>query len=324
MTGVLGGRRRSAWAIIVGGFLLGLSAWPARASVEEVLRREGFASAPIEQLRGRNADVVRVAINGHEFRLVIDTGTPNTLLFRHAAERAGLAIDRTLGPAYGVNGMADAAASLARVASFSIGGIALPPTPILIAEFHPTVINGGEDFDGLLGLRTLQRIGAVFGYDSAVLFFRPSGFPTRQLHRFFPSVGFAEVSPLLSQGRYLVSVSVNGVPATMMLDSGASTTLLDRRYIEKAGLPPARGVGWGVGLDGHQILQNGVRTQALAVGGVPLPLAVIGVCDPAVFRPRGGTAAIDGLLGFEPLRRLRPYVDAGNDRLYLDTMPGRR
>lgn len=117
--------------------------------------------------------------------------------------------------------------------------------------------------------------------------------------------------PLIVAGSsYLVEVSINQRPVTLLLDTGASITALDERLIRRLGLDRT---GRRVRLS----TANGSRTsniylaETLSMQKVVLNNARVVAVD------LGREARIDGLLGTDVLQRFIYQIDNANNRLIL-------
>jgi predicted aspartyl protease len=118
------------------------------------------------------------------------------------------------------------------------------------------------------------------------------------------------VIPITGSGPIRASVSINGVPLSLVLDTGADRTVISPAAIARAGLDTdtARPVNI-VGVTGSAAARE-VIVPLLDVAGVrvgPLPVIVHDV----------GLADIDGLLGRDVLDRFTLTVDAARGRAIL-------
>ena len=114
----------------------------------------------------------------------------------------------------------------------------------------------------------------------------------------------------------LVPVSVNGVEATFLLDTGASVTIIRPALASRAGVEvPARARRMYVRVvGGERFLVPFVKVQSLRVGDA----AVEGI-DVGVFEALGSfPASVDGVLGGNFLNHFKVTIDRQGRRLTLE------
>ncbi|HEY8965365.1 MAG TPA: retropepsin-like aspartic protease [Candidatus Methylacidiphilales bacterium] len=307
--------------------LLGRALVPgAAASVADLLASEGFSSADVYRPEGGNAAFVKVEINGHPLVLCIDTGSPMTVLSRSAAQRANVPTHRLFGPVSGINGVADPKAAIASLRSFRMNGRELATEPVLVSDAPFPGKTAGLAFDGLLGWRTMKKNRMVFGYAPALLFFRADGRAARGLDEACRAEQFLPVRLRSFRDAHYLTVSFDGSPARMLLDSGAAFTMLSGGFA-KLNLGSPVGESSGLGIDGNPVLQRKVKPKTMEIGGHLFPAVPVASADARLFEKRPITPAnpraaqIDGLLGYDVVGQFYSLLDFGNDRLYLHPRP---
>lgn len=300
----------------------------AHATITDLLTSEGFIQIPLIHSPEADTDMVEVVIEGHKFRLLIDTGAPYTVLTRYAASRAHLESVQDLGASYGLNGIADKHMQLARVHSFKMHGIDLASSPLVFSTFNGATEEDGDDFDGLLGITALKRNNAVFCYDPALLFIRPQGGPGEKLQGFMQAARFDELQMhLRQQGRYYIPTAFNGVVANALLDSGAEFTTLDENLAKTAGMKPTLNLIHAhlEGIDGRRLESFGIRPKTISLVTIRVNPMVIMAADLSTFDAfeKSGIKT-DAFLGFDLLGTMHAVLDVGNDRLYFFPNPAAR
>src|SRR4051812_16696133 len=111
--------------------------------------------------------------------LVIDTGSPGTLIFRSSVNRLGLTETRTRVPVRGAFGASQERYGVAMIHSFLAGNCTIRNVPVAIAP----ELGGSQTYgrpNGLLGLNELMKFGAVLDLSRRMLYLRPSR-PDREL-----------------------------------------------------------------------------------------------------------------------------------------------
>ncbi|MBI2526452.1 MAG: retropepsin-like domain-containing protein [Candidatus Rokubacteria bacterium] len=125
-----------------------------------------------------------------------------------------------------------------------------------------------------------------------------------------------EVPVTLSDNRILVPVTLNGSQTvTLLLDTGASASLLDPAVARRPGLAPGtRAPSMSAELvGGRRITIPVARLRSLRVGELAVEELDVGIYEAAPGRPD-----VQGLLGGDFLRNFRVTVDPAAKRLILE------
>ena len=114
---------------------------------------------------------------------------------------------------------------------------------------------------------------------------------------------------------FLVPVRINGISGTLVLDTGASQTLIKPEYARRAGLEVAYGapVVRGNVVGGTRVSVPLVRARSVSVGGAMVEDLDVGIYDALPGRP-----GVDGLLGASFLHHFKFTVDRKNLQLILE------
>jgi hypothetical protein len=150
-----------------------------------------------------------------------------------------------------------------------------------------------------------------------------SGVAAEDLDGFLVSQGYQMV-PLrrLATGHFAVDGMAGATTLTLILDTGASHTILDRQRSERFRLAlreeRSRAAGLGVS---DQAVATGVLRQ-VAVGPIRLDSLAVSVLDlghvnGALRQMR--VPPVDGIMGADMLLRKRAVIDYGTTRLYVRT-----
>jgi hypothetical protein len=127
----------------------------------------------------------------------------------------------------------------------------------------------------------------------------------------------ASISYLVRGSMILVPVVLNDVEATLLLDTGASVTVVRPELARRAGMEAlTRAPRLSVRVAGGETFSVPfVRARALRVGEAAVEGLDIGVSDSLT---RGLPSAIDGVLGTNFLNHFRVTIDRMSRRLSLD------
>jgi predicted aspartyl protease len=135
--------------------------------------------------------------------------------------------------------------------------------------------------------------------------------------RLAAKVGTVTVAFTPSGRLMLVPATLNGVPATLLLDTGATITIIRPALAQRAGIQvPARAPRMNVQVaGGERFSVPFVKVQALAIGDAVVEGIDIGVGDALV---RGFPASVDGILGNNYLSHFRMTIDRQARQVILE------
>ncbi|HEY4283662.1 MAG TPA: aspartyl protease family protein [Chthoniobacterales bacterium] len=258
--------------------------------------------------------------NGHPGHLVVDTGSPATIIFRSSVRRLGLNETRTNAQVRGAFGEGRDTYGLAVINSFIAGNCTLKSVPVAIApDMRGMNIYGRPN--GLLGLRELVKFGAVLDLSRGIVYLRPTR-PDREISAGIKSIleanGWRPVPIMLTRNHLRVTAEVNDVPCHLLVDTGAFLTALDRDFAATAKIPvrPTHATATGVGRSGGSV---GLATfHSLWVGNYEIKNASASVIAmDSHLLGRGTNAEVAGLLGVEYLARSSAIFDFVSGTLFL-------
>lgn len=142
------------------------------------------------------------------------------------------------------------------------------------------------------------------------------------------ALGYSSI-PLrtLPTGHHVVDVSLNGRPATFVVDTGAGRTVIHKPHAQSFGLQEGGGpVGTAIGAGGSTAVSRvGVNdltiatTRTALTGIFALDLAhVVKALDPIVGSP------VHGIIGQDVMQAQHAIIDVQQSRLYLNPLPNER
>jgi len=238
---------------------------------------------------------VRATVAGEPVRLLLDTGAPHSLLSARLAKARRLPLRTRAADLYVV----DAHGTLSRL------GV-LPDVPILFdGEASPTALDflmnpaSGPD-DGILAPQELLRRGwaMTIDLDREELRFDPEPVALERLAARGPRLEVAFRScpeeGLFNTVHRVIQATVNGVPARMLIDTGAMRTTLARN---NPALPSMRAAVGRQGTTGAMVSTG----QGLLVDDVAVAFAGASYVVPALVLPASQNCW-EGLLGADVLR----------------------
>jgi predicted aspartyl protease len=292
----------------------------ARDRLNIYLARNGYCGARL--IHPGNFYVLPIRSNGRTGNLLIDTGSPSTLIFRSSLRHLHLVESRTREAVVGVFGKGRDVFGVTKVKALSTGNCTLTNVPVQIAEGAPAKSFRELRPDGLLGLRELINFGAVLDLQNQLLYLRPSR-PSAKVGSEIRSILLGEGCtriPLLHVGNHLlVDGALNGVPCRFIVDTGDYLTMLSPLYVGRANLK----------LRPTPLIAKGL-TGSSAVGMVIFPSlrfgnyeirngsATVSRLSPEIF---SFSSRIAGLIGIEYLALNYAVFDFTDSVLYVKPRP---
>jgi len=277
------------------------------------LAKNGYGGAQLVHLG--NFYHLPIQSNGKSGNLIVDTGSPTTLIFRSSLKRLNLIESKTTDHVSGVFGRGRDVYGLTTIKALTAGNCTLTNMPVSVASessFRRPRSNG------LLGLRELVKFGAVLDLRNHLLYLRPSR-PGDSVGADIKSIlarqGYSAVPLLLKHNHVFVGGAVSGVPCHFFVDTGSYLTALDVTFAARAKLKVAATPLVGEALGGSSPVGITIF-PSLRIGNYEIKngSASVGSFDAEVFGPNSGIA---GLIGAEYLAINRAIFDFVSGTLYL-------
>ena len=300
---------------------------PLAALADAPCQMQQLAELPVLMVGGQ--PTLEVTINGKPARMLIDTGSDATLLFRRGAAQLGLALRPVTGVKfYGVGG-SDSAMS-ARLTSLQLGN--------LVADNFDVFVIGREDMgpvQGVLGARFLTQSDVEFDFpDGKLRFFRPKNCVGDQVVYWGTAYAVASMAPAVDEGLY-VHVALDGEGLVAQMDTGAGVSMMTPGAAAKVGVTPksegvsADGLSRGIGPEQVQTFVGVFPT--FAFGDETIKNAKLRIAD--MFRAarevplnsRIAAPVVDEplmLLGADFFQSHRVYVARGQRKVYVSYVGG--
>ncbi len=285
-------------AIVCFPTLISRAAGPPPAALKTFLEREGFGGSPLQRRLGNHLFVTTI-MNGRRTALMIDTGSPRTLIDRGRIHSLGLAPEH-----YGVS----------KLTTLMMGNCTFTNVPITVAdESHINKVRGPH-LDGLFGAHEMSKFGMVIDCTRQMIYVNPNGpspATTQKLAEFLAGRGFTRIPMRFDEQHHLaIDAALNGHPTSLIVDTGASTTLLASSVAHACAvsLSPLnitiRDTTAGI------VPINIGHVQQLTLGNLQIPNAEVVIAN--IAKEVGA-----GLLGEEYLSWNFAIVDVGGMNLYL-------
>jgi predicted aspartyl protease len=285
----------------------------APAALKTFLEHEGFGGSQLQRRLGNHLFATTV-INGRRTALMIDTGAQRTLLDWSTIDELGLDVRNSHVPVGGVWGWKREHYGVTHIASLAMGNCTFLDVPITVAdESHINRIQG-QHLDGLFGAHEMTKFGAIIDCARQMIYVNPKGpsaATSQKLATLLGQRGFVRIPMHWDERHHFqVDAGINGHPTTLIVDTGASTTLIAEPVASASAvsLLPLKVHVHDTTAD--MIPINIGRLKELNLGNFRIPDAevVIG----RIVKEAGG-----GLLGEEYLSWNFGIIDIGGMNLYL-------
>ncbi|MBA3810391.1 MAG: aspartyl protease family protein [Caulobacteraceae bacterium] len=272
---------------------------------------------------------VEAQVNGHPVRMIVDTGSAATLLFRKGAEQLGLPA-RALKAVrfYGVGGGDEGA--MAYVSEFKLANMVMRNFNVIVTGRGS--IGGAQ---GILGAGFLLQSDVEFDLPGGkVRFFKPEGCAGDQVVYWGKAYS---VAPMVGDGtrKIAITVKLNGTPVVAQMDTGTGMSVVTTATAAAVGLKPgaegvkAAGLITGVGRARVSTFVGTFPTFAFGdetIGNAKLRIADLFHADTEMqLGSNIPVAAADTprmLLGADFFRAHRVYVSRGQRKVYVSYMGG--
>src|SRR5438876_3316814 len=218
-----------------------------------LLSGQGLAGAKLERRFGNHL-FVPVSINNKRAALMIDTGAPLTIIDKNSAATFGLKVESTTINVGGVFGKRSEHYGTSVAKSIAMGNCTVTNVPVALADessmnsdissaatgSHIPTVNRLPHINGLLGAREMGKFGMIIDCTRQMLYINPNGpsaAVSQNLASFLAGRGFTRI-PMRrnSSDHFDVPGALNGRATRFIVDTGASTTLVDKKTAIQAGI----------------------------------------------------------------------------------------
>ncbi len=310
-------------------------AWALLAAATTVAPMAASADCKLQQLAefhvdpGSRIPVVDGRIDGNPVKIMFDTGSSFSMIYRHEAQRLGLPLTRLPGmKAEGIGGETDM--YQARINALRIGGSIKRDFNLLVAgdpdDTHGVTMVLGDDF--------FSEVDAEFDLpDGVVRLFKPEGCTPPQLV-YWGAAGYSQAT-LLSWPRDWpaadIMAVVDGQPVRAGLDTGSYTSVVDSGQAASLGVTNPAATGHDLHGNGPHRVQSSVgQFDSVAIGDEQISHARLQIVDISDLSqstrtgtriPERGVDWPSMLIGADFFRSHRVFIDYG-DHLVLFSYQG--
>src|SRR5215831_18361408 len=301
------------------------------------LAGQGLAGAKLERRYGNHL-LVPVSINNQRGALMIDTGSPNTLIDRNSVNTFGLTMEKTDSSVGGLFGRAWERFGTSKVKSIAMGNCMVTNVPVAIADLsgmnpersaaatgsHISDSKAMAHLNGVLGAREMVKFGMIIDCTRQMLYINPNGASSsvsQSLAGFLAGRGFTRIPMRLNANDHFdVEGALNGHATRFIVDTGSANTLVDTQVAVKSGTGVTALAGYGAGGAGNLVEGvNRTGVKELAIGNFKLANAEVVVAHVSgeVLLSKSVAESNAGVLGQDYLSTNFGVIDIGGRALYL-------
>jgi predicted aspartyl protease len=325
--------------ILVLGMLIPLCTEGEQAggTLTSALSKQGLAGAKLERRYGNHL-FVPVSINNRHGALLIDTGSPNTLIDRNSVNTFGLTVEKTDSNVGGLFGRTWERYGTSKVKSLAMGNCVVTNVPVAMADLsgmnpdrnaaatgsHIADSKAMAHLNGVLGAREMLKFGMIIDCTRQMLYINPNGASSavsQSLARFLASRGFARIPMRLTANEHFdVEGALNGHATRLIVDTGSANTLIDTQVAVKSGTAVTALTGYDAGGAGGLVEGvNRTGVKELTIGNFKLANAEVVVAHVAgdVLLSKSAAESNAGVLGQDYLSNNFAVIDMGGRALYL-------
>jgi predicted aspartyl protease len=301
------------------------------------LAKQGLAGAKLERRVGNHL-VVPVSINNRRAALMIDTGSPSTVIDINSVNTFGLTVEKTGSNVGGLFGRSWERFGTSKVKSISMGCCMVTNVPVAIADFssfnrdrsgpatgpHIADSNTLAHINGVLGANEMVKFGMIVDCTRQMLYVNPNGrIPavSQGLASFLVGRGFTRIPMRLNANHHFdVEGALNGHSTRFIVDTGSANTLIDTQVAVESGTGVTALAGYGANGAGG-VIEGVNRTgiKELAIGNFKLANAEVVVAHVSkdILLSNSPVESNAGVLGEEYLSSNFAVIDMGGMALYL-------
>ena len=306
-------------------------------TLTSTLAGQGLAGAKLERRYGNHL-LVPVSINNRRGALMIDTGSPNTLIDRNSVNTFGLTVEKTDSSVGGLFGRSWERFGASKVKSIAMGNCMVTNVPVAIADLsvmnpersaaatgsHISDSKAMAHLNGVLGTREMIKFGMIIDCTRQMLYINPNGASSavsQSLASFLAGRGFTRVSMRLNANSHFdVEGALNAHATRFLVDTGSANTLIDTQVAVKSGTGVTALTGYGAGGAGNLVEGvNRTSVKELAIGNFKLANAEVVVAHVSgdILLSKSEAESNAGVLGQDYLATNFAIIDMGGKALYL-------
>src|SRR5438105_10190610 len=223
----------------------------AGGTLTSSLSKQGLAGAKLERRYGNHL-FVTVSINNRPGALMIDTGSPNTLIDRNSVNTFGRTVEKTDATVGGLFGRTWEREGVSKVKSIAMGNCMVTNVPVAIADLsgmnpersgaatgsHISDSKAMAHLNGVLGTREMVKFGMIIDCTRQLLYINPNGASStvsQSLANFLVTRGFTRIPMRVNANAHFdVEGALNGHATRSIVDIASANTSIDTQVPVRA------------------------------------------------------------------------------------------
>ncbi len=302
-----------------------------QVSLARLLVEKGYT--PLTLKRAGNSSYVSCKLNGRSASLVVDTGAGATFIGPGMLRSLGVPLTKVEGNWYGFLGLATTSINAGEIKDFQVGPYQAGANRVAASDFSSYGrAAGSPSMDGFLGIDFLHRHQAIIDCFRMHLFLKPPSAPSTSatLSAGLRAGGCTEIPvQVVAHHGLTVPTRINGHPGYLVVDTGASNTLLSEHAIAGLNMRVAPLAGSGVLIFGSSVRyaiqdvgKNVSRVQrayfdTMEIGNLSVPSQWVLVGDLPYSKDGGTENVFFGYLGQDLLACYVGIIDCAALKLFL-------
>jgi len=301
------------------------------------LSKQGLAGAKLERRFGNHL-FVPVLINNRRAALMIDTGSPVTVIDLNSVSTFGLTVEKTGSSVGGLFGRSWERFGTSKVKAIAMGNCTVTNVPVAIADFsdfnrdrsgpatgsHIADSKALAHINGLLGANEMVKFGMIVDCTRQMLYVNPNGRSpavSQSLAGFLAGRGFTRIPIRLNTNNHFdVEGALNGHATRFTVDTGSANTLIDTQVAVRSGTGVTALAGVGAGGAGglvEGVNRTGVKDLAIGTFKIANAEVVVAHLSGDILLSKSAAESNAGVLGQEYLSSHFAILDMGGMALYL-------
>ncbi|HXY60558.1 MAG TPA: retropepsin-like aspartic protease [Chthoniobacterales bacterium] len=281
------------------------------------LTKNGYGGAQL--VHPANFYDLPIQSNSKPGSLLVDTGSPTSLIFRSSLRRLNLIESKTTKHTSGAFGRSHDVVGQTTINALTAGNCTLTNVPVEVTSGSADDPFSRVNSDGLFGLRELFKFGAVLDLHNRLVYLTASrrGNVGAEIKSILLKEGYTPVPLSVTDSHLRVAGAFNGVPCHFVVDTGAYLTALDSSFAGQAKLHVESTPITARGFGGSSRVELAILSS-LRIGNYELRRASISILhfDPDLLR-RGTGSQVAGLVGVEYLAINSAVFDFNTSTVYL-------
>lgn len=280
--------------------------------------KEGPVTIPFEFVGNEVLVTVRIN-NQREAKFIVDTGASQSVIDKETAQAIGPYTVSTFSITAGSKAVP---LSYTKVPALTLGDVTMNDVPVLVTDLSSFAAAVGEKPDGLIGANVLRRFLVTIDYaDKKLILSDPRTVTVPEDAHVIRTSPVFGATALVVKGRLDDKADLN-----FLVDTGAAFNNLPVSLAKPFFNGPLLPVGQIYGLDGQKIDIGSIKLKQLKIGALTIDQPVFAMApDNAGSQTSNGlfTAGGMGILGNPLWSQFRMTIDYRNERLILESPPGR-